>query len=127
MTKRLPTFFLLALLAAGALGISSCGDDNGPTNPGTGGNPPPAKELDSGTFGPGASYSHVFGTAGVFPYHCELHPTMTGSVTVAAGGDSLVNVSIVSNTDPFAPATVRPGGRVTWTNNTNMPHTVTSN
>jgi plastocyanin len=53
---------------------------------------------------------------------------MTGSVVVnAAAPDTLVNVSIVSSTSPFPAASVKPGGRVIWTNNTSMVHTVTSN
>lgn len=36
--------------------------------------------LTDGTF------SHTFDTAGVFPYVCSIHPTMVGTVTVAAGG-----------------------------------------
>jgi plastocyanin len=36
-------------------------------------------------------------------------------------------VSIASSTTPFPGATVRVGGRVVWTNNTGMVHTVTSN
>jgi plastocyanin len=27
-------------------------------------------------------YSRTFGAAGSFPYHCEPHPSMTGTVTV---------------------------------------------
>jgi plastocyanin len=53
---------------------------------------------------------------------------MTGTVQVAdAATDTLVNVSIVSSSSPFPAASVKPGGRVVWTNNTNMVHTVTSN
>src|SRR5579885_243671 len=32
---------------------------------------------------PGNSFSHVFTAAGTFPYFCQLHPTMVGTVNVA--------------------------------------------
>ena len=28
----------------------------------------------------------TFAQAGTFPYHCDIHPTMTGTVTVQAAG-----------------------------------------
>ncbi len=34
------------------------------------------------TLAPGATYQHIFTTADNFPYHCTIHPTMHGSVTV---------------------------------------------
>ena len=42
---------------------------------------------DAGTWGsgqlaPGKSYSYKFTKAGTFPYHCTIHPSMTGQVTV---------------------------------------------
>ncbi len=36
----------------------------------------------SGDLAAGATYQHIFGTANVYPYHCAIHPTMHGSVTV---------------------------------------------
>jgi plastocyanin len=30
----------------------------------------------------GKSYKHVFDTVGTFPYHCNLHPNMKGTITV---------------------------------------------
>ena len=39
-------------------------------------------ELDSGTISNGDTYTHVFNTVGTFSYRCELHPSMTGSVSV---------------------------------------------
>jgi plastocyanin len=30
----------------------------------------------------GAPYSHTFATAGTFAYHCGIHPSMQGTVTV---------------------------------------------
>jgi plastocyanin len=38
--------------------------------------------FDSGNIAPGGKYSRTFSTAGSFPYHCTIHPTMTGTVTV---------------------------------------------
>lgn len=37
---------------------------------------------DSGIMSPGQSFSHVFNTAGTFPFHCKIHPSMTGFVIV---------------------------------------------
>ena len=39
---------------------------------------------DSGSIGNGASGTVTFSTAGTFPYHCSIHPEMTGTVTVQA-------------------------------------------
>jgi plastocyanin len=43
----------------------------------------PAGGFDSGTLGPGGSYSVTLSTAGSYGYFCAIHPSMTGSVTVA--------------------------------------------
>ena len=36
----------------------------------------------SGTLNTGESYSFTFDTVGTFKYHCSIHPSMTGTVTV---------------------------------------------
>ena len=120
MTNRAAKLLLCAALTA----LCSCGygKSSYPTGPGA------PREMDSGDFGPRATYQHRFAVAGTFPYHCVHHAEMTGSVAVsAAAPDSVANVNIVSDTAPFPPAAVRPGGRVVWTNNTGSVHTVTSN
>jgi plastocyanin len=38
--------------------------------------------FDTGQFPHGDSRSYTFNTKGVFTYHCSIHPSMTGSVTV---------------------------------------------
>ena len=45
--------------------------------------------FDTGTLPKGGSGSHTFTTAGTFSYHCTIHPSMHGTVTVvaAASGD----------------------------------------
>jgi plastocyanin len=40
--------------------------------------------FDTGAISNGASGTVTFATAGTFPYHCSIHTTMTGTVTVEA-------------------------------------------
>src|SRR6266481_9312788 len=39
---------------------------------------------DSGVKGNGSTFVTTFAAAGTFPYHCSVHPFMTGAVTVQA-------------------------------------------
>lgn len=116
-----------SLFLAGAIAVlAACGSGYGGGGYTTA---PPSgdKELDSGDISPGATYQHRFASAGSFPYHCIYHAPMTGTVEVSTGAaDTLVNVSITSSSAPFPAASVKPGGRVIWTNNTGVVHTVTS-
>ncbi len=38
--------------------------------------------FDSGSLTDGSSYSFQFNTAGTYPYHCSIHPSMTASIIV---------------------------------------------
>jgi plastocyanin len=38
--------------------------------------------FDTGALAPGATFFQVFKTAGSFPIHCTIHPSMTANVTV---------------------------------------------
>jgi plastocyanin len=38
--------------------------------------------FDSKSINPNGTYSHLFSTAGTFPYICTIHPTMTATVIV---------------------------------------------
>ena len=115
----------LGLLSLLLLSAAACGSNNGGGQTTSPGNP---LELNSGDFGAGGRYEHRFNTAGTYPYRCVHHSPMTGSVLVnASAADTLVSVSITSSSAPFPAASVKPGGRVVWTNNTPMVHTVTSN
>ena len=42
-----------------------------------------AAAFDSGTIGSGGSYSETFDTAGIYAYHCSIHPNMRGMVIVS--------------------------------------------
>jgi plastocyanin len=40
--------------------------------------------FDSGSLATDATFSQTFDAAGTFAYHCTIHPSMTGTITVAA-------------------------------------------
>lgn len=44
--------------------------------------------FDTGNISQGKSASHTFTSAGTFAYICSIHPSMKGTVTVAASGSS---------------------------------------
>jgi plastocyanin len=37
---------------------------------------------DSGSVAPGKTFSRTFNEAGTFPYHCNIHPSMTSKIVV---------------------------------------------
>jgi plastocyanin len=127
---------VLALAASAVIaltGATSCSNGgNGYNGPPTA--PPPGAELNSGNIGSSGTFTHRFFSAGTFPYHCTLHAVMTGaSVVVSASApaaDTSKAVSILSMSTPpyFSPqsVTIRPGGKVVWTNTDGTAHTVTS-
>jgi len=45
-------------------------------------------EFYSGIIQPGASFTHTFARSGIYPYHCDPHPWMTGLITVEAPSSS---------------------------------------
>ena len=38
----------------------------------------------NGPLNPGATFTHAYPSAGTFAFHCSIHPSMTGTVTVTA-------------------------------------------
>jgi plastocyanin len=45
-------------------------------------------EFNSGLIQPGDSFTHTFLRTGVYPYHCDPHPWMTGVVTVVGASSN---------------------------------------
>jgi len=113
------TVFAVAI-AVGSFSCSKSKSSN-PVGPGT------PKELDSGDIAPAGNYSHTFTTAGTFNYHCIYHGVMTGTVTVTAGAPVVDDAIVIVSTAPFPAKAIKVGAKITWTNNTAMTHTVTSN
>ncbi len=40
-------------------------------------------EISSSSLSTGQTYSHTFSSTGTFNYHCSIHPSMKGQITVA--------------------------------------------
>ncbi len=47
--------------------------------------PASTEQWDSGTLSQGDTFSHTFNRVGTFTYHCQIHPSMTATINVAAG------------------------------------------
>ena len=124
----------LAICLVAAL-LASCSKNN-PTTPGGGG------ELNGSLASTGSQYAHTFATAGTFNYRCTIHPTcssLTGTIVVLAAGGAIQN-RVLSITQSGGTSglygtcaslslqrdSVFVGNVVTWTNNSPLPHTVTS-
>jgi len=41
--------------------------------------------FDSGDLSNGMSYNYTFNQTGSYPYHCSIHPSMTGTIVVTNG------------------------------------------
>lgn len=61
--------------------------------------------FGTGSLGNGESGAETFGTAGSFPYHCSIHPQMTGTVVVQAAAATPVPTA---SSAPAPGATPRP-------------------
>lgn len=114
------------------------------------------EDFSSGTLSPGQSFEYTFENVGVFPYHCGLHPSMVGTITVQAPPEQPTTTTAASTTTAAATPTATPtttptgtqppvvnvdwtissvgieidavpGQKVKWTNTDSAPHTVTSN
>ena len=120
--KRLTIRWTLLLALLTTVAVIGCSDKgtNNASNPGGGG-----PELNSTVMSSGQTYSHTFKTAGVFRYHCGVHPTMKGTITINAGGSATQEHVTISNFT-LPSLTVNVGSTVTWTNNDSAPHSVIS-
>ena len=82
--------------------------------------------ADNGSFGSdslsdGETFSHTFGQAGTFAYHCDIHPSMKGAVQVGARSTTTTTAAPTTTTAPPTTVTTAP-----VTTATGSPTTVTT-
>jgi len=51
--------------------------------------------FDSGKLNPGDSFTVVFSGQGTLTYHCSIHPSMTGSVTVGGSAQPVTQQPVM--------------------------------
>ena len=82
---------------------------------------------DSGILNNGDSYTLQLNTAGEYPYHCTVHPSMLGNITVQSTVVPDVEVNIGNFFFDPAVIYIDSGQTVRWTNTVSVIHTTTSN
>ncbi len=127
---------LVIVLAAGWLLSCSKSNPAAPVIAGGG-------ELNGSLGTTGAQYAHTFAKTGTFNYECTIHPSclsLQGTVVVVALNVGIQNRFLGITIDggssgPYGATcsalsvgldSVKVGDQVTWTNNSPLPHTVTS-
>jgi plastocyanin len=85
-------------------------------------------EFNSGTLNPGEHFDFMFMTDNVeIPYHCAIHPAMTGMITVGAPlTDVTHTINILNFAFDPAELTINAGDTVRWVNSDEVPHTATA-
>jgi plastocyanin len=98
--------------------------------------------FDTGNIDPGGQVTVTFDAPGTFPFACQYHPVMTGSIAVRDASGAMpgtpaaspvaspsagatAEVAIVDFAFDPAELSVAAGTTVTWTNRDTVPHTAT--
>jgi len=136
MPKILGVWQRVLALCLVAAWLMSCSKSN-PTKPPAGG------ELNGSLPSTGSQYAHTFTKAGTFNYKCTIHPTcasLAGTIVVLAPGGVIQNRVLAitqsgGSSGPYGSTcaslslqldSVLVNDTITWTNNSPLPHTVTS-
>lgn len=83
--------------------------------------------FESGTIGPGESFSYTFEEEEVVDYYCTIHtPDMTGEVTVTNSAEAVESDTVFMENDQFNPSNleVAPNTEVVWVNNQEHDHDI---
>lgn len=87
-----------------------------------------APAFDSGNFSRGQSFTWLADAPGDYTYHCNLHPSMEGTIRVAHADGAGQRIGLDIRNFTFEPrhVNVALGAALTWTNQDDAPHTVTA-
>ena len=61
-----------------------------------------AGAFDSGTLSSGGSFAFTFSAPGTFTYHCNIHPSMTGTVVIAGAAPQPTATATTAAAQPTA-------------------------
>jgi plastocyanin len=121
--SRFSVFVAAALATTSFAIVAGCGGkSSSPTNTGGGGGGGGGTTLNSGNLAmSGGSFTFTFNTAGVFGYHCGIHPIQMSGYSVTVSSSSAVDSVLVTvlgvNAGLDKPAvTIKTGGKVRWVN-----------
>ena len=142
MRRVIAGFTMFALLLVAFWVVSCSSAKKSPTAPA---GITPTGELTGSLATTSSTYAHTFTTAGTVNYLCTIHSTcggLQGRVVVVAPGTGILNRRLALSIDggsaggpyggascsalSFALDTVQVGDQVVWTNNSTLPHNVTS-
>jgi len=74
--------------------------------------------FDSGTLLSGRTFAMTFSTAGTFAYHCNVHPSMHGTVVVQSAAASAAPAAPAASAPTVAPACPQPAAPAAGTSQT---------
>lgn len=104
---------------------SSTTDSNSDDN--NSGNQNQYASFQSGTIGPGESFSYIFEEEEVVEYYCTIHtPDMQGEVTVTSNATPVERDTVSMENNQFNPSNleVAPNTEVVWINNEGHDHNI---
>ncbi|WP_138431858.1 cupredoxin domain-containing protein [Fodinibius saliphilus] len=114
---------ILSIIVSLLLFFAGCGDSM--TSSGEEGGQ--SASFDSGTIGPGETFTYTFSEEEVVEYYCTIHiPDMQGQITVTSNAKTVDRDTVSMENNKFVPENleVAPNTEVIWINNQDHTHDI---